>query len=254
MMRSKRSSGGAIRRIALVSVMALLVAGCYKPVALHMQQTDPNSRPWWCHSEVMADEPGAAWYMDRGIQKGDLSWADCITVSDDFDQAVAFAMQWPTRGQAEAAGWRSSADYAAGMGTHHALGSPIAGTFNPVRPTFLQFDGNSPEAKLVGISWFVNNGPDGPPEGFPGTNDWWHRHENVCLATESGLIIFDGPCPVGVAGTTIYLGNYWLLHAWVVPGFPHIQDVFVGHHPCLLPTGPAAPGDDCWTTDMHMPM
>ena len=83
-MRSMRSPGRAFRRVALVSVMALLVAGCYKPVALHMQQTDPNSRPWWCHSEVMADEPGAAWYMDRGIQKGDLSWADCITVSDDF--------------------------------------------------------------------------------------------------------------------------------------------------------------------------
>ena len=59
------------RRVALIAGVALLLTGCFKPMALHMQQTDPNSRPWWCHSELMMDEPAAAWYMDRGIEKGD---------------------------------------------------------------------------------------------------------------------------------------------------------------------------------------
>ena len=239
------------RRVALVMVTAVLLTACFKPMALKHQQSSPNTRPWWCHSELMPDDPGAQWYLDRGIQKGDLSWPDCISVSGSLDDALAFAMQWPTRGQAEAAGWRASANYAAGMGTHHALGNPIAGTFNPSRPTFLQYDGNGPDAKLVGVSWYVNNGPDGPPAGFPGDNDWWHRHEYLCISSTSGLVIFDGKCPPGVAGSTVYLGNYWLLHAWVVPGWWHTPDVFVGHHPCLLPSGPAAPDDACWM-DMHM--
>lgn len=252
MSRSLRASMTPARRVALLAGVALLLTGCFKPVALHMQQTDPNSRPWWCHSEQMADEPGAQWYMDHGITKGDLSWEDCITNSGYFDQALAFAMQYPTRGQAEAAGWTASANYAAGMGTHHALGNPLQGAFNPIRPNFLQYGGNGPDAKLVGMSWFVNNGPDGPPAGFPGDNDWWHRHEYLCLSSATGLIIYDGQCPPGVAGNTVYLGNYWLLHVWIVPGWNFQPDVFVGHHPCLLASGPAAPDDPCWTTDMHM--
>lgn len=239
------------RRVALLAALALMLSACYKPVALNVQQTNPNMRPWWCHSELAHDEPGAHWYIDRGIHKGDLSWSDCLSVSDSFDEALAFATQWPTRGQAEAAGWSSSANYAAGMGTHHSQGNPLQGTFDPSRPTFLQFDGNGPAAKLVGVSWFVNSGSSAPPAGFPGDNDWWHRHENLCLSSLTGLIIFDGPCPPGVSGTTVYLGNYWLLHAWIVPSWTHQADVFVGHHPCLFPSGPAEHDDPCWTTGMH---
>ncbi len=253
MVRRIRQSFPKVRSVALMSVMAIVLAACYKPAALELQKSAPDMRPWWCHSEQMADEPGAQWYMDHGIHKGDLSWDDCIAVSGYFDEAMTYALQWPTRARAEAAGWTAAAPYAEGMGTHHALGSPLQGPFNPHRPNFLQYDGNGPDAKLVGISWFVDNGSDGPPEGFPGDNDWWHRHEYLCLSSVSGLIIFDGRCPPGVAGTTVYLGNYWLLHAWVIPGFPHVHDVFVGHHPCLLPSGPAPADDECWTTDMHMP-
>jgi hypothetical protein len=240
------------RRAALVVVVVLVLSGCFQATAIHMQQTDPTQRPWWCHSELMADEPGAQWYLDHGISKGDLSWDDCITNSGYFDKALKFAMQWPTRGQAEAAGWSANANYAAGMGTHHARGNPLQGAFDPTTPNFLQYDGNGPDAKLVGMSWYVNNGPDGPPAGFPGDNDWWHRHEYLCLSSITGLIIFDGRCPAGVSGSTIYLGNMWLLHVWIVPGWEHRADVFVGHHPCLLPDGPAAPDDQCWTSDMHM--
>ena len=245
-----RSKLSMVRRAALVAGVALLLTACFKPVALQMQKTTPNARPWWCHSELMADEPGAQWYIDHGIHKGDLSWSDCITNSGYFDQALVFAMQWPTRGAAEAAGWRASAPYAPGMGTHHALGNPLQGAFDPTRPNFLQYGGNTPDAKLVGMSWFVNNGPDGPPAGFPGDNDWWHRHEYLCLSNSTGLIIFDGKCPPGVAGGTVYLGNFWLLHVWTVPGWTHEPDVFVGHHPCLLPSGPVE-GDLC-AAEMHM--
>ncbi|MGZ4712528.1 MAG: hypothetical protein ACXVJ7_02675 [Acidimicrobiia bacterium] len=241
-----------MRRFALLAAIALALTACYRPAAVHMQETNPEMRPWWCHSEQMPDEPGAQWYVDHGIHKGDLSWEDCITVSGYLDDALAYAMQWPTRGQAEAAGWHAQANYAAGMGTHHALGSPLSSTFDPKHPTFLQYGGNTADAKLVGVSWYVYNGPDGPPAGFPGDNDWWHRHEKLCLSNQTGVVIFDGPCPPGTDGNTVDLSGYWLLHAWIVPGWQHLPDVFVGHHPCLLASGPAAPDDTCWTDAMQM--
>jgi hypothetical protein len=227
----------------------VMLSGCFRGTAYFHKQNSPNTRPWWCESELMPDEPGAEHYLEMGIEKGQLSWADCFAVSGYFDDALAYAMQWPTRGEAEADGWNAAVNYAEGMGTHHARGNPLAGTFDPRRPTFLQYGGNTASAKLVGFSWYVNNGPDEPPEGFPGDNDWFHVHEYLCISNTSGLVIFDGPCPPGVNGVTVYLGNYWLLHVWVVKDWYHRPDVFVGHHPCLLASGPAEHDDPCW--DMH---
>lgn len=80
------------------------------------------------------------------------------------------------------------------MGTHHALGNPLQGGSDPNRPNFLQHDGNGPDAKLVGMSPFVNNGPAAPPAGFPGDNDWWHQHIYLCVSSSTGLVVFDGRC------------------------------------------------------------
>jgi hypothetical protein len=241
-----------VSHVAAVAGLSTMLGGCYLPGALIQKDADPSMRPWWCESTLGAMQPGFQYYIDHNIQKGQLSWNDCIEISRDFDAALAYAEQWPTRGQAEAAGWRASVNYAEGMGTHHALGNPLAGTFNPTRPTFLQYGGNTPDAKLVGISWYVNSGAGTPPAGFPGNNDWWHFHEYLCISNSTGLVIFDGKCPAGVNGSSVYLGNYWLLHAWIVPGWEHKPDVFEGHHPCLLASGPAAMDDPCWDMAMMM--
>ncbi len=241
-------------QVAAIAVFALGLSGCYRPLAESYQKNAPNDRPWWCNSKGGEGTHGSQYYMDRGITKGPLSWADCLELSSDLDQASAYALQWPTRGEAEAAGWKASVNYAMGMGTHHALGNPLQGSFDPTKPNFLQYDGNGPNAKLVGMSWYVKNGPDAPPEGFPGNNDWWHTHENLCISNATGLVIFDGPCQTSQDGATVYLGDYWMVHAWIIPGFLWPHDVFVGHHPCLLASGPAAPDDPCWTSDGSMMM
>ncbi len=247
MVTKVRRSVSMARSVALVATAALVLSACYRPMALHIQETAPHTRPWWCDSKLDPNEHGVHYYLDRGMTKAPLSWDDCITLSGDLDAAVAYAMQWPTRGAAEAAGWTPYADYATGMGTHHALGSPLQSTFDPRKPTFLQFDGNTPDAKLVGMSWYVGTNTGEPPSGFVGGNDWWHAHEYLCMSNQTGKVIFDGPCPPGTSGNTFYLGNYWMVHAWVIPGYTHEPDVFTGHHPCLLPSGPAPAGDDCWT-------
>ncbi|MGH9228984.1 MAG: hypothetical protein ACRD07_09720 [Acidimicrobiales bacterium] len=233
-------------RIAALVVLPLALSACFYPAAVYHQKTNPDTRPWWCNSTGGEGTHGSQYYMDRGIVKGPLSWDDCLEISAQFDAALEFAQQWPTRGEAEAAGWNAQVNYAMGMGTHHALGNPLQGSFDPERPNFLQYDGNGPDAKLVGMSWYVDNGPDAPPDGFAGDNDWWHSHEYLCISNSTGLVIRDGPCLPGQNGTSVYLGNYWMVHAWIVPGWEFETDVFRGHHPCLLASGPAAPGDPCW--------
>ncbi len=236
-------------RLGAFAVLAIALSGCiFLPAAKKHQQMHPDTRPWWCHSQGEGGH-GAEWYMNEGITKGMLSWDDCLEVSKDLDAAMTFAMQWPTRGEAEAAGWTAMVNYAMGMGTHHSRGNPLQGAFDPKQPNFLQYDGNGPNAKLVGMSWFVNNGPDAPPAGFVGDNDWWHTHEYLCFSNTTGLVIFDGKCQPGQNGNTVYLGDFWMVHAWVVPGWWHEHDVFVGHHPCLMAGGPAPHTDPCWEMD-----
>ena len=229
-----------------VVVLPLALSGCLYPLAVYHQNTSPDTRSWWCNSTGGEGTHGSQYYMDQGIVKGPLSWDDCLEICAQFDAALEFAQQWPTRGEAEAAGWTARVNYAMGMGTHHALGNPLQGSFDPERPNFLQYGGNGPDAKLAGMSWYVDNGPDAPPEGFAGNNDWWHNHEYLCISNSTGLVIRDGPCLAGQNGTTVYLGNYWTVHAWIVPGWQFQTDVIRGHHPCLLTSGPAATDDPCW--------
>jgi hypothetical protein len=237
-------------RTAATLVLTLALSGCYYPFARFHQELTPDTRPWWCDSMLMDGDPGAHHYLDMGVEKGMLSWDDCLTISQQFDEVLEYVKPWPTRGQAEAAGWRATVNYAPGMGTHHALGNPLAGTFDPTRPTFLQYDGNGPSAKLVGVSWYVHGTADEPPPGFVGDNDWFHVHEYLCISTSTGMVIRDGQCQSGDRGTSVYLGDYWLVHAWIIPHWTHHPDVFVGHHPCLLATGPAPETDPCWDEAM----
>ena len=242
-----RQSLKLVLRIAAIGALTLVLSGCiFEALAVKHQKENPDTRPWWCHSTGGHGTHGSEYYMNLGIQKGMLSWDDCLEVSGNFDDALEYAEQWPTRGEAEADGWTATVNYATGMGTHHVRGNPLDGSFDPSQPRFLQYDGNGPDAKLVGMSWYVNSGPAAPPAGFAGDNDWWHTHEYLCISNSTGLVIFDGPCQPGQNGSTVYLGNYWMVHAWIVQGWHHPPDVFVGHHPCLLPGGPAGPHDPCW--------
>ncbi|HEX6236708.1 MAG TPA: hypothetical protein VFZ68_05920 [Acidimicrobiales bacterium] len=237
-------------------VMTLLLSGCFYSSARYHMSKDPDTRPWWCHSHMGHDDhEGEGGHGDHGhehyegVQKGMLSWSDCLALSQHLDNALEFAQQFPTLGEAEAAGWVRTVNYATGMGTHHRNPNtgilPAPGVFNPDEPTYLQYDGNGANAKLVGMSWYVNSGPT-PPAGFPGDNDWWHVHPQLCLSSSTGLVIRDGPCQPGDNGTTIDLSNYWMVHAWIVPGWTYKPDIFINHHPCLLPGGPAGPDHECW--------
>lgn len=267
-MRPRRSA----RLLALVGAMALVTSGClYLPAAQEHQETMPDTRPWWCDSTGGGHDDGHGSDHYAGVTKGMLSWDDCLEVSGQLDSALRWAQQYPTVGDAEAAGFHMSVPYVGGMGTHHTEpgtfgpddylspdydphnptfpGTRIDDVFDPRRPEFLQYGGNGDNAELVGMSWYVRTDDGMPPEGFAGDNDWWHVHQSLCHLESTFMVVgedmSDAQCE-SIGGINLYLDDYWMVHAWIVPGWEHEPDVFINHHPCLLSSGPADESHSCW--------
>jgi len=245
---------------APLAVLIMVASGCYFDDAKNAQ-TANGPTPWWCTSteEIPVTSGPAVGSVDyyAGTHKAPAPWADCITMSAQFDVAKSYALQWPTAGAATADGWRMATSYVPGMGTHHIRGgltpallaspsfdknNPILDSvglddvFNPMVPEVLQYDGNGPTAKLVGFDYYVRTSTGLPPDGFPGNNDWWHIHPKICFrssdATMIGFNITDAACTTQV-GVNVNMSNYYMLHVWVLDDMKFEPDVFAGMIPCI---------------------
>jgi len=237
-------------------------------------EVDMSMRPWWCQStgtghgddQEHGDHLAPAYH---GMTKGMLSWQDCIDVSEQFEDVIAWAMQWPTLADAEADGFHMAVDYVMGMGTHHVRlgdfsmendgfdplnpefsGTRMDGDFDFERPEFLMYASSAQDAELVGFAWYVQTDSENPPSGFPGNNDWWHVHETLCFTNSSfqvvGEDISDEDCHYR-DGTNVHLDDYWMTHAWIIEPWLTEFDVFTNHHPCLKEEGAVSdPEDSCW--------
>lgn len=147
--------------------------------------------------------------------------------------------QYPTLGDAAAAGWRQAGPFAPGLGTHY--GSPDFRT-NPdgdmdpedLQVPMLVFDGLEPDAPLAGFMYMAY-GTEGEPTGFAGPNDHWHYHERVCLVFEAdGSLstpfgadmddVTEEMCD-GVGGRFVEATGY-MLHVWNVPGYESPDGMF----------------------------
>jgi hypothetical protein len=261
-----------MRRVSFIGLLlTLLVAfsSCYYQEARTAWSTG-GQLPWWCKSsEEIPVTSGPAvgnvdWYA--GTHKQPLNWDQCMTMSAFFDHGRQFANNWKTRGAAEAAGWREVTAYIPGMGTHHVQGgitpamlaSPsfnrldpnldnagLDSTFDPLKPEVLQFGGNGSDARLVGFDYYVRTSTGRPPEGFPGNLDWWHHHPWIChRRSDAAMVAFntsDANC-TSLGGVNVYMGNFYMLHVWVLEDMKFIPDVFAGQMPCI--SGGTAIHDD----------
>jgi hypothetical protein len=113
----------------------------------------------------------------------------------------------------------------------------LVGSFDPARPSELLFDGTKADSKIVGLSYLVFHA-DGPPPGFAGPNDHWHQHNtNGGLCMRGGLVVGGedtSPAKCTAAGgRKTLLGDIWMVHAWVAPGFECTWGVFSGECPEL---------------------
>jgi hypothetical protein len=265
----------ARRRLFLplsVAALVMVVSSCYYGPAPNITFTEMYERgsspgrwygmlPWVCHSEGVGGahgghDHGLANPAYEGKDKGDLSWEDCREVVDFMDKALASAMRYPTRGAAKAAGSRQAVQFVPGLGTHDSIPGVSTIGLDPERPLFLQYDGMGDDAPLAGMSWLVYNGSSTePPEGLPGDNDWWHTHLSLCYSGSGTVIgneISDEQC-ASMGGTNRQLPGIWMIHAWIVPGYENVRDVFSGAFMCVRGTGPVTDRKDPCHDDLTDP-
>ncbi|MGZ6906277.1 MAG: hypothetical protein ACXVJ7_01240 [Acidimicrobiia bacterium] len=166
-----------------------------------------------------------------------VSKADREQLIAEQTQARAVAEKYPTVASAEAAGYRKSTPYVPCIGAHYTNISLVA-KFDPAAPSELLYDGTTPDAKIVGLSYLVLH-PGGAPAGFAGPNDMWHQHNSnggLCLNAQGVVVGNEATTPAECAqrgGRKAALNDIWMVHDWVVPGWECSWGVFAGECPEL---------------------
>jgi len=174
---------------------------------------------------------------ERGmLEQAELTQAERVELQDQMVQARTVIDKYPTVADAEAAGYNKSTPYVPCIGAHYTNISLVA-KFDPAAPSELLYDGTTPDAKIVGLSYLVFH-PGGAPEGFAGPNDHWHQHNangGLCLIGGSvvgGEGISEEDCAAR-GGKKRVLTDIWMVHAWVAPGYECTWGVFAGECPEL---------------------
>ena len=87
---------------------------------------------------------------------------------------------------------------------------------------------------------FSSFGSGNAPKGFPGPNDHWHLHRNVCFSVgAAGISVPFAPdrdvtqAECAAAHGTFLKKTTWMVHAWVVPGWESPHGVFAHANPDL---------------------
>ncbi len=191
-----------------------------------------------CEKSGPPASPGQAGeHGERGMVKQvPLSQAQRMSLQKEQVQARAVAVKYPTVADAEKAGYRMSTVYVPCIGAHYTNVGLVA-KFDPSAPSELLYDGSTPDARIVGLSYLVFH-PGGAPEGFVGGNDHWHQHNhNGGLCLKGGVVVAgEASTPAqceAAGGHKTLLEDIWMLHDWVVPGFECSWGVFSGECPEL---------------------
>jgi hypothetical protein len=167
----------------------------------------------------------------------------------DLVAARTAAEKYPTVADARGAGMIQAGNFAPGAGAHFINYSGVNinpdGSVNPNNPASYIYDGISPTSRVVGVMYTSLSSGDAPP-GFPGPNDHWHLHQNLCVKYgAAGITVpFAPDRDVTKAQCDSVQGQFmrrtvWMVHAWVVPGWESAWGTFSGEHPELGRTPPA---------------
>lgn len=155
-------------------------------------------------------------------------------LGEQLAAARTAALQYPTAADAMAAGYRKVTSYIPCIAAHYMRFAFVDAVFDPSAPEMLLYDGNGPDARIVGLSYYVS-GTTVAPEGFAGPNDPWHQHIGLCV--KSGVVVGGTqltPEECAARGGTKADGSTsWMVHAWVVPGWESAWGTFSAENPEL---------------------
>ena len=162
----------------------------------------------------------------------------CVKLAKELATARAVAAKYPTAADATAGGWEKVTPYVPGIAAHYMKFSTVDGVFDVEQPEMLLYDGEGPDAHIVGLSYYMlHEGTDEPTQGFTGPNDHFHRHVGLCTSKETGIVIGDSTTSAeecaARGGRKADGSSGWMSHAWVVPGCESPWGVFSGANPIL---------------------
>ncbi|HEX6424712.1 MAG TPA: hypothetical protein VFZ79_14615 [Acidimicrobiales bacterium] len=171
---------------------------------------------------------------------------ECAALADELARAKEVAAAHPTAADAEAAGYRKVTTYYPGIAAHYMNFDLLSDGFVLEQPEMLLYDGDGPEANVVGLSYYIlKEGDDEPAEGFTGDNDHYHRHVGLCIrdgVVAAGSNTSDEECG-SLGGRKADGASGWMSHVWIAPGCESDWGVFSGANPALSvrPPGDTTP-------------
>jgi hypothetical protein len=168
---------------------------------------------------------------------------ECAALAGELARAKAVAAQHPTVADAEAAGYRRVTNYLPGIAAHYMNFDHLQDGFVLEQPEMLLYDGDGPDASIVGLSYYIlHEGDEEPAEGFTGDNDHYHRHVGLCIrdgVVAAGSSTSEEDC-AALGGRKSDGASGWMSHVWIAPGCESDWGVFSGANPQL---SVRAPGD-----------
>lgn len=177
----------------------------------------------------------SAGHGERGtIVEQPVDSATKAALDEQLASARAATLRYPTAADAKAAGYIRTAPYLPCIAAHYTNSKLVDPTFDAGQPEQLLYDGNTDDAKIVGVSYLVATGAQ-PPPGFAGPNDPWHQHIGLCMNGDlvvGAATLTDEQC-TSRGGVKTTAGKMWMVHAWVVPGHESAWGVFSGENPAL---------------------
>jgi hypothetical protein len=160
----------------------------------------------------------------------------CVALAEELETARNAALALPTAADAMAAGYVRVTLYVPGIAAHYMNFAYVDGEFRVDQPEMVLYDGNGPDARVVGLSYYLLHAGDAEPtQGFTGDNDHYHRHVGLC--TGPGGVIGDSSTTeeecARRGGRKANGSAGWMSHAWVVPGCESPWGLFSGASPLL---------------------
>lgn len=192
---------------------------------VRLGQTDAGPPPNHDH----ADE-----YVAIGVAEEDRAG-----LAIDVAAAASAVTDLDTVEKASALGYVLATAPSPGIGTHWVHWSRILQPFDVRRPSMLLFDHSTVPARLVGYSYAIQSASE--PAGFTGDSDVWHRHRGLCVALSGWVVRERSRGTEDCSGSFIAGGDFWMLHAWVVPGWENRDGMFAPMNPILCPPKAGTP-------------
>lgn len=181
---------------------------------------------------------------------------ECLQLAEELERTRAVAERYPTAQDAMDAGYFQVTAYLPAIAAHF-INPAHMGEFDIDNPAMLLYDGDGPNANMVGISHYLISDTY-PDAGFTGPNDHWHRHVGLCMTQVDGFprviggtSLTDEQCAARGGSRSSGTDGY-MNHVWVVPGCESDWGLFSGANPAMVIRG--ASSDDPFELDNTDPL